>query len=128
MILNFKVGIRSSCAKSYGQLGKEIIAQHFTNLVRWKHLLPSIDVGISVIHPLSIVDFIFNILAPEAAIRLMMQDKGWTGAQPMQSPAWEAAWKDADQVRRSSIPLAARDGGQTTRMVSPFSRRFEMET
>ncbi|CAD6570651.1 MAG: hypothetical protein TREMPRED_005939 [Tremellales sp. Tagirdzhanova-0007] len=82
----------------YGHFGKEIIIQHFLNLVRWKFLLPSFDIGTSIIHPLSIVDFILNILLPEASIRLIMQDKGWNGGQPMQSSAWDAAWKDANQA------------------------------
>ena len=57
------------------------------------------------IHPLSIVDFILNILLPEASIRLIVQDKGWNGGEPMQSSAWDAPWRDADQVRCSSAPF-----------------------
>ena len=36
-----------------------------------------------------------------------MQDKGWNGGQPMQSSAWDAAWKDANQVRCSSTPFGS---------------------
>ena len=77
--------------------------QHYLSLVRWKYLLPSTDFDTSPIYPLSTVDFILNILVPEASIRLIMQDKGWRGEQPPHSPAWESAWKDASQVRYSSV-------------------------
>ena len=56
---------------------------------------------------MSIVDFILNILAPEVSIWLIMQDKGWIEGQSMQSSAWDAARKDANQVRCSSTPFGS---------------------
>ena len=72
-------------------------------MVRWKQFLSPTDTGASPIHPLGVNEFVYNVLVPEASIRLIMQDKGWQGEQQAYCPSWEAAWEDASQVRTSSV-------------------------
>lgn len=51
-------------------------------------------------------DFIVSVLAPEAAILLIMQDKGWT-SDTCHGPEWKTARKTANSIR-----LASREFGQ----------------
>lgn len=94
---------------SYGHLGRTIILRHFSNLLMWG-LLPSLintDEEISPIYPLTPLEFIGHIMVPEAAIRLIMSDQGWTGQKDKQTPEWKTArgvafrvWKDSVEYGR----------------------------
>ena len=48
--------------RSYGQVGRRVISDHFLNLAKWKFL----DIETSRIHPLSFSEFILHVMIPEA--------------------------------------------------------------
>ncbi|KAL1409525.1 hypothetical protein Q8F55_003508 [Vanrija albida] len=82
----------------YGDLGRAIIIQHFQQLVNWGHL-PSLTN--QQVAPFTVPDFIISVLAPEAAILLIMEDQGWT-SEACHGPEWKAARKAANLTRTAS--------------------------
>lgn len=85
---------------SYGELGRIIIIDHFQLLRRLNYMMPNIPPAksaselsqdvVTAIDPLSPSDFIANVLVPEAANFLIMQDGGQEG---FDQAAYEAASK-----------------------------------
>ncbi|ORX36311.1 hypothetical protein BD324DRAFT_651551 [Kockovaella imperatae] len=57
----------------YGDHGRNVLLEHFLLLLKWKLL----RVDRSKIQPLSVSNFIQLVLVPEAAVLLIMVDKGW---------------------------------------------------
>ncbi len=90
---------------SYGHLGRAILLRHFQNLLKWG-FLPTLTVNhgsSSSIFPLSTNDFICHVLVPEAAILLIMEDKGHTTEQVANSPERVAARAEACRARKKSV-------------------------
>ena len=94
---------RQLMRRSYGGLGGNILLRHFTNLVKWGYL-PITHPGVPdrPYHPLTSAEYLIHALVPEASTRLIMEDKGWDEEQPIECPAWQAAWKEASDIRHAS--------------------------
>ncbi|WVN90465.1 uncharacterized protein L203_105701 [Cryptococcus depauperatus CBS 7841] len=76
----------------YGEVGRLVLIDHFQNLRQWGYLVPSVpparrgsaalDNVALPIDPLSPNDFIVNVLVPEVAVFLIMDDRGYTKLSP----------------------------------------------
>ena len=90
---------------SYGPLGRTIILQHYLNLFHWG-LLPELEAdpidGIYPTAPLTPLEFITHVVVPEAAILLIMGDKGWQGELDDTTAEWGRARKEAYDIWSSS--------------------------
>lgn len=107
---------------SYGHLGRAILLRHFQNLLKWG-FLPTLTVNhgsSSSIFPLSTNDFICHVLVPEAAILLIMEDKGHSTEQVANSPERVAA--RAEACRRGRRAWNVDDGGSALMVTKP--RRY----
>jgi hypothetical protein len=75
-----------------------VIIHHFQQLIQWG-FLPALSSD--EIYPLSQTDFILNVLVPEAATLLIMQDKGWNKPRA-RGEGWQDALKTARTMRLKS--------------------------
>jgi hypothetical protein len=78
--------------------------RHYEHLLQWD-LLPRLSTadGVSSIAPLTPTEFISHVIVPEASIRLIMQDKGWTGRYSPSTKKYTRAREAAFRIRRASV-------------------------
>lgn len=78
--------------------------RHFQNLHSWRLTprLTATDTEISPITPLTPMEFFNHVVVPEAGIRLIMADQGWTGRYSSSSAAWGEARREAYKVWKAS--------------------------
>lgn len=81
--------------------------RHLQNILKWGHLptlkrrQDRLSSSLSI-HPLSTHDFICHVLLPEAAILLIMEDKGWAG-DVIHQWEWDDARNEASVVKAKSV-------------------------
>ena len=95
----------ADCRVSYGHLGRAILVRLFQNLLKWG-LLPTLASRAdspSPIQPLSPSDFICQVLVPEAAVFLIMEDRGYKSDGLARSATWDEDRAGASHVRKESV-------------------------